>query len=66
VALAADHFLLEPLRELCCSKIKNMVTAENVWPILNATCHVPKLAATCSKVILILCFIQICIKPQFL
>jgi len=51
LALAADHFLMEPLRELCCSKIEELVTAENVWPTLNSTCFAPKVSAACSKVI---------------
>jgi len=52
LALAADEFLMEPLRDLLCSKIEKRVAVENVWHVLNATCLVPKLAATCTKVII--------------
>jgi len=51
LALAADLFLLEPLKNFCHSEIEKMVTVKNVWSTLNATCIVPKVAAACFKVI---------------
>jgi len=51
LALAADHFLMEPLRKLCCSKIEKMVTVKNVWRTLNSACFAPKVSVACSKVI---------------
>jgi len=50
LALAAEEFLLEPLKTFSCLEIERMVTVENVWRTLNSTCLIPKLAATCSKV----------------
>jgi len=52
LALAADEFLLETLTDVACLMLERMVTVENVWHILNATCcYIPKIAAVCSKVI---------------
>jgi len=51
LALAADEFLLEPLTDASCFMLEKLVKVENVWPILNFTCHIPKIAAVCSKVI---------------
>jgi len=50
MALAADEFLLEPLMNYCVSEIRKLVTVENVWQTLNATCLVPKIAAACCEV----------------
>jgi len=49
-ALAADEYLLEALRGLCCLEIERMVTVENVWHTLNSTCLVPKVASACCNV----------------
>jgi len=51
LGLAADEFLMEPLKNFCASEIERMVTVETVWQTLNSTCLAPKLAAACSKVI---------------
>jgi len=48
LALAADEILLEPLMTIACLE---MVAVENVWPTLNSTYLVPKVAAACTKVI---------------
>jgi len=59
LALAADEFLLEPLQTFCALEIERMVTAENVWPTLNSTYRIPKLAAACSTVIIFLRYFNI-------
>jgi len=51
LALAADEYLMEPLRNWCCFRIYMMVKLENVWQTLNSTCLVPKMGAMCCKVI---------------
>jgi len=52
LALAANEYLLEPLKTYCALKIEKMVTVNNVWLTLNSTCLIPKVAAACSKVIM--------------
>jgi len=52
LGLVADEFLLDSLRDFCVSKLKQLVTVENVWSTLNATVLVPALADACSEVLL--------------
>jgi len=47
LALAADEFLLEPLKTFCAFEIERMVTVETVWPTLNAINHVSRVAEGC-------------------
>jgi len=64
LALAADEFLMEPLRDLCRFEIEKLVTVKNVWLTLNSICLVPKIAAACTKVIILFCIKLIIILRQ--
>jgi len=50
LGLAADEFLLVPLKLFCVHEIKRLVTVDTVWRTLNATVRIPALAEACSEV----------------
>jgi len=50
LALAADEFLLVPLKNFCFSEIKRMVTVETVWNTLNLVVRIPDLPDACAEV----------------
>jgi hypothetical protein len=50
LALAAEEYLIAPLKKFCITQIDSMVTVDTVWSTLNATCHIASVAAACSKV----------------
>jgi len=52
LTLLADEYLISPLKDACAALIQNLATVENVWIILNAVSHLPKVAQKCSKVCL--------------
>jgi len=50
LGLAADEFLLVPLKNFCISEIKRLVTAETVWKTLNASVRIQGLPDACTRV----------------
>jgi len=50
LALAADEFLLLPLKRFCVSEIKRLLTVDNVWNTLNLMVQIPDLADVCAEV----------------
>jgi len=50
LGLAAEEFMLKPIKSFCASEIKRMVTVENVWSTLNTTILHPTLADSCTEV----------------
>jgi len=50
LALAADEFLLMPLKGFCASEIKRLVTVETVWSTLNSIVRIQVLPEACSRV----------------
>jgi len=50
LALAADEFLLAPLKSFCASEIKRLVTVETVWNTLNSIIRIPDLPDACVEV----------------
>jgi len=50
LALAADEFLLVPLKNFCASEIKRMVSLETVWYTLNLVVRIPDLPDACAEV----------------
>jgi len=50
LALAADEFLLAPLKGFCASEIKRLVTVETVWNTLNLIVRIEDLPDACAEV----------------
>jgi len=50
LGLAADEFLLVPLKSFCASEVKRLVTLETVWNTLNLIVRIPDLPDACSQV----------------
>jgi hypothetical protein len=50
LALAADEFLIEPLKNMCALYIEKLVKVDQVWNVLNAISHRPELSEKCKKV----------------
>jgi len=50
LGLAADEFLLVPLKRFCASEIKRLVTVDTVWSTLNSIVRIPDLPDACSEV----------------
>jgi len=50
LGLAADEFLLAPLKGFCTSEIKRLVTVETVWTTLNSIVRIPDLPEACTQV----------------
>jgi len=50
LGLAADEFLLVPLKAFCASEIKRLVTVETVWNTLNSIVRIPDLPDACTEV----------------
>jgi len=50
LGLAADEFLLVPLKRFCASEIKRLVTLEAVWKTLNSIVRIHVLPEACSRV----------------
>jgi len=50
LALAADEFLLVPLKGFCASEIKRLVTVETVWNTLNSLVRIHDLPEACAEV----------------
>jgi len=50
LGLAADEFLLNPLKSFCASEIKRLVAVETVWKTLNSVIRIPDLPDACSEV----------------
>jgi len=50
LGLAADEFLLVPLKAFCVSEIKRLVTVETVWTTLNSIIRIPDLPDACTEV----------------
>jgi hypothetical protein len=52
LALAADEYLLQPLREICAKLIEEMMNMENIWNTLQQLNMIPDLAkAACGEVL---------------
>jgi len=50
LALAADEFLLAPIKDFCASEIERLVTVETVWSTLNSIVRIQDLPNACSEV----------------
>jgi hypothetical protein len=50
LALAADEYLIEPLKSMCALLIEKLVKVDHVWNVLNAVSHSPDLSEKCKKV----------------
>jgi len=50
LGLAADEFLLLPLKGFLASEIKRLVTVETVWKTLNSIVRIHDLPDACSQV----------------
>jgi len=50
LGLAADEYLMNPLKSFCASEIKRLVTVETVWKTLNSVIRIPGLPEACSEV----------------
>ncbi|CAB3369658.1 Hypothetical predicted protein [Cloeon dipterum] len=51
LSLAADEYLVEPLLKLCVHAVKNVLSPDNVWLVLNSLNHRPEFAAKCVEVL---------------
>jgi len=61
LSLAADEFLLAPIKEFGASEIKRLVTVENVWTTLNSIVLIDDLPDACIQVSLAKkCIISTC------
>jgi len=60
LGLAADKFLLVPLKLFCISEIRRLVTVETVWNTLNALIWIQDLPDACAEVKLLFytCILQ--------
>jgi hypothetical protein len=52
LTLAADEFLLEPLKKFCIKEIEELLSVKNVWTTLNRLHHIPDVAEACKKVMI--------------
>jgi len=58
LALAADEFLLNLLKDFCASEINRLVTVETVWTTLNSIVRIPDLPEACSQVKMVIILFQ--------